>query len=170
MSARDAERMARMVKSEVEKSGGRSICFTEKLKADETSLPFKVFDVEGDAMVRPDAAAKMLKTVVPQDVVATTIVSQVSKRNKVLQTLRYYSLLFGLPDGKYLFIHFEVVVPLQLMCNGKADTYYQCFMASASVGLEVLSREFRRRQRLPVSVGTTWCVQVHTDHEFPREV
>jgi hypothetical protein len=148
MSGRDCERMARQVTRDVVQLGGKPLTWTEKLKADETSLLLKVFDNEPTVLER---ITRHAQAVCPASVSFGSTASAQKAKTKILQTLRYYSLLFRLPSGTHLLIFFEYVVPLQMMSSTKADVYFHCFTRSASIALEVLSRSFARRQRLVTS-------------------
>jgi hypothetical protein len=150
MSRRDAEAMTRGLIADVKRLGGVCLTWTEKIKADETSLSLKVFDTEVATLTpAPDASVSSLATQTQQ---LATLSSAQKATTKILQTMLYYSLLFRVPpQNTYLFVHFEVITPLQMMFSTKADVYYACFVASSLLAMSFLGQEFNRRQRLATS-------------------
>ena len=145
---RDSARMVRQLVSTMANIGAKAILWTEKLAADETSLPLTVQDSEhfsGGLLSTVDSLA------VRQTTVTTT--SKQASPSKVLQTVRHYSCLFEMPGGgEFYHFEWEVPVPLQIMSCCKADVYVDCF-ESSQLPLDDISSTFARRQRLCMTDG-----------------
>ena len=148
LGRRDLKGMLLALCREVSQADGHLLAWTEKLSADETTMPLRVFGTEA-------CTSESLKSAVETSLraPARTISTRVSQAapTKVLQSARWYSCLFRV-SGVHLHLQMEVVVPLQAMASTKADVYYRCFEAS-EYDLDLIAKQFKRRQRLSIRWG-----------------
>lgn len=146
--------MAKQLHEEMLAIGAVPILWTEKIKADETTLRLRVADSEQPTpRVGGQAQSSDVLAPVPSAARAYSTTFAQSGPTKVLQTLRHYSLLYRSSCGRFIRISFEVVCPLQFMANGKADVYFSCYTASELHALSMLRADFLRSQRLAITDG-----------------
>lgn len=118
---RDSSRMVRQLLRDMINAGAKPLLWTEKVAADEASMPLTVYD-QFLSQSPDDAPAANANSIM--------IHTKQASISKILQTNREYSCLFRQSDGTYANVTWEVPVPLQIMSRCKADVYFDCFMKS----------------------------------------
>ena len=148
---RDVRLMLEKLIDQVKDAGGECLTWTEKISADETSLPLTVCDVEGvSGLARSASASSLIERSCSQQVV--TVQAKQSAVSKILQTVRQYSFLFRMQSGMFIDIFVEIVCPLQVMASKGSEVYFRCFRQS-ELPLGDLIKKFRRTELLTITDG-----------------
>ena len=104
---RDVARMLETVCDHVARQGGEFLVWTEKLSADESTMPLRVFDTE--VCATSGLGAPVSSAVAKPTSVIALRTSQAAD-TKLLQTGRWYGCLF-LVNGVHIHLQLEVIVP-----------------------------------------------------------
>lgn len=142
---KDIGKMLRQLTDELMSQGAKCLLWTEKLAADETSLPLTVLDCETRGAVG-------LRSSMEATVLVTKTLSKQASPSKILQTVREYAVLHELQDGTRLHVDLEVPVPLHILSSTRSEVYYPALMPNGP-DFSAINTHFTRRQRLAMTDG-----------------